>query len=101
MNFFLFLFYFPPPFFQRVGALEKALASNPNYCAYMCEPIQGEAGVVVPDAGYMRKAKEICKKYNVLLIADEVSRIYVCVCVCVCVCVYVCMCVCVCVCVCV
>ena len=57
---------------QRVGALEKALASTPNYCAYMCEPIQGEAGVVVPDAGYMRKAKEICKKYNVLLIADEV-----------------------------
>jgi len=35
--------------------------------------MQGEAGVVVPDAGYMRKAKEICKKHNVLLIADEVQ----------------------------
>ena len=41
----------------------------------MCEPIQGEAGVVVPDAGYMKKAKEICKKYNVSL------TYWVCVCV--------------------
>lgn len=59
--------------YNDLAALEKTLASNPNYCAYMCEPIQGEAGVVVPDAGYMKKAKEICKKYNCLLIADEVQ----------------------------
>lgn len=59
--------------YNDLAALEKQLASNPNYAAYMCEPIQGEAGVVVPDAGYMKKAKEICKKYNVLLIADEVQ----------------------------
>ena len=39
----------------------------------MVEPIQGEAGVVVPDDGYMRKVKELCDKYNVLLIADEVQ----------------------------
>lgn len=39
----------------------------------MVEPIQGEAGVVVPEDGYMRKVKELCDKYNVLLIADEVQ----------------------------
>jgi ornithine--oxo-acid transaminase len=39
----------------------------------MVEPIQGEAGVVVPDDGYMKKVKELCTKYNVLLIADEVQ----------------------------
>ena len=39
----------------------------------MVEPIQGEAGVVVPQEGYMSKAKAICEKYNVLLIADEVQ----------------------------
>jgi len=59
--------------YNDLAALDKALGSNPNYCAYMVEPIQGEAGVVVPDAGYMKKAKEICKKHNVLLIADEVQ----------------------------
>ncbi|MFN9898839.1 MAG: aminotransferase class III-fold pyridoxal phosphate-dependent enzyme, partial [bacterium] len=41
--------------------------------AFMVEPIQGEAGVVVPEDGYMRKVKELCNKYNVLLIADEVQ----------------------------
>ena len=39
----------------------------------MVEPIQGEAGVVVPDDGYMKKVKDLCAKYNVLLIADEVQ----------------------------
>lgn len=39
----------------------------------MVEPIQGEAGVVVPDDGYLRKVKDLCEKYNVLLIADEVQ----------------------------
>lgn len=39
----------------------------------MVEPIQGEAGVVVPEDGYMRKVKALCEKYNVLLIADEVQ----------------------------
>ena len=39
----------------------------------MVEPIQGEAGVVVPDEGYLRKVRELCTKYNVLWIADEVQ----------------------------
>lgn len=44
-----------------------------NIAAFMVEPIQGEAGVVVPDDGYMAKVKALCEKYNVLLIADEVQ----------------------------
>ena len=44
-----------------------------NIAAFMVEPIQGEAGVVVPDDGYMQDVKKICEKYNVLLIADEVQ----------------------------
>lgn len=44
-----------------------------NIAAYMVEPIQGEAGVVVPDDGYMAEVKKMCEKYNVLLIADEVQ----------------------------
>ena len=49
--------------------------SYPSFlsAAFMVEPIQGEAGVVVPAPGYMRKVKELCTKYNVLLIADEVQ----------------------------
>lgn len=53
-------------------ALEKAL-QDPNVCAFMVEPIQGEAGVVVPKDGYLRKVRELCTKYNVLWIADEVQ----------------------------
>lgn len=59
--------------YNNLEALEKMLAADSNYCAFMVEPIQGEAGVVVPQEGYMAKAKEICEKYNVLLIADEVQ----------------------------
>jgi ornithine--oxo-acid transaminase len=44
-----------------------------NIAAFMVEPIQGEAGVVVPEDGYMSKVKSLCEKYNVLLIADEVQ----------------------------
>lgn len=57
--------------YNDVNDLEKAL-KDPNVCAYMVESIQGEAGVVVPDVGYMAKVSQLCKKYNVLLIADEV-----------------------------
>ena len=59
--------------YDDLDALEAYLAADPNVAAFMVEPIQGEAGVVVPQEGYMRKAKEICQKYNVLLIADEVQ----------------------------
>mmetsp|Transcript_1905 Transcript_1905/g.5740 ORF Transcript_1905/g.5740 Transcript_1905/m.5740 type:complete len:447 (+) Transcript_1905:175-1515(+) len=44
-----------------------------NICAFMVEPIQGEAGVIVPQEGYLRGAYELCKKHNILLIADEVQ----------------------------
>jgi len=44
-----------------------------NICAFMVEPIQGEAGVVVPDDGYMSNVKKLCEKHNILLIADEVQ----------------------------
>uniref|UniRef100_A0A1A9WHZ2 Ornithine aminotransferase n=1 Tax=Glossina brevipalpis TaxID=37001 RepID=A0A1A9WHZ2_9MUSC len=53
-------------------ALEKVLQDN-NVCAFMVEPIQGEAGVVVPDMGYLQKVRDLCTKYNVLWIADEVQ----------------------------
>ena len=46
---------------------------NPNCCAIMLEPIQGEGGVVIPEAGYLKKVRELCDKYNVLLITDEVQ----------------------------
>eukprot|EP00035_Acanthoeca_spectabilis_P020758 m.434467 g.434467 ORF g.434467 m.434467 type:complete len:441 (+) comp17721_c0_seq1:1428-2750(+) len=59
--------------YNDLEELEKTLAADPNICAFMVEPIQGEAGVVVPQEGYMSKAKAICEKYNVLLIADEVQ----------------------------
>ncbi len=53
------------------AALEKAI--TPHTAAFLVEPIQGEAGVVVPPPGYLKKAAEICKKHNVLLIADEIQ----------------------------
>lgn len=53
-------------------ALEKAL-EDPNVAGFMLEPIQGEAGVVVPDEGYLHKAYQLCKAKNVLFIADEVQ----------------------------
>jgi ornithine--oxo-acid transaminase len=52
-------------------ALEKAI--TPNTAAVMLEPIQGEAGVIIPPAGYLKKVAEICKKNNVLFIADEIQ----------------------------
>jgi len=52
--------------------LEREL-SNPNCAAFMVEPIQGEAGVVVPDPGYLKGVRDLCDKYNVLWIADEIQ----------------------------
>ena len=52
-------------------ALEKAI--TPNAVAFLVEPVQGEGGVIVPDEGYYKKIREITKKYNVLLIADEIQ----------------------------
>jgi len=58
--------------YNNLEALEKSL-QNPNVAAFMVEPIQGEAGVVVPEEGYLHKVKALCKKYNVLFVADEIQ----------------------------
>ncbi|CAG9466257.1 unnamed protein product [Pedinophyceae sp. YPF-701] len=58
--------------YDDLAALEKAL-QDPNVAAFMVEPIQGEAGVVVPHDGYLRGVRELCSKYNALWIADEVQ----------------------------
>ena len=58
--------------YNDLNALEREL-QDPNVCAFMVEPIQGEAGVVVPDEGYLKGVSDLCKKYNVLFIADEVQ----------------------------
>ena len=58
--------------YNDLAAVEKAI-SDPNVAAFMVEPIQGEAGVVVPQEGYLKGVSELCKKYKVLFIADEVQ----------------------------
>jgi ornithine--oxo-acid transaminase len=59
--------------YNDLKALEEKLSSDPNFVAFMVEPIQGEAGVVVPHEGYLKGIREICSKNNVLWIADEVQ----------------------------
>lgn len=46
---------------------QKERLKDPNTCAFMVEPIQGEAGVVVPDPGYLKGVRELCDKYNVCI----------------------------------
>ncbi len=58
--------------YNDAGALENAL-KDPNVAGFLVEPIQAEAGVYVPEDGYLAKAAALCKKYNVLFIADEVQ----------------------------
>ncbi len=58
--------------YNDLEALENIL-KNPNVAGFMVEPIQGEAGVVVPDEGYLSRAYELCKAHNVLFIADEIQ----------------------------
>ncbi len=60
--------------YNDLAALEQTLeADAQNIAAFLVEPIQGEAGVYVPDENYLKKASELCKKHNVLFIADEVQ----------------------------
>ncbi|WP_370897565.1 ornithine--oxo-acid transaminase [Chryseobacterium gossypii] len=60
--------------YNDIHALEEALTKDAqNIAAFLVEPIQGEAGVYVPDEGFLKKASELCKKHNVLFIADEVQ----------------------------
>lgn len=58
--------------YNDLDALEKAL-EDPNVAGFLVEPIQGEAGVYVPEDGYLKKAYDLCKAKNVLFIADEVQ----------------------------
>ncbi len=58
--------------YNDIEALEKEL-QDPNVAAFLVEPIQGEAGVYVPEDGYLKKSFDLCKKHNVLFIADEVQ----------------------------
>ena len=58
--------------YNNLESLREAL-KDPNVAAFMVEPIQGEAGVVVPDENYLKRAYEMCKESNVLFIADEVQ----------------------------
>ena len=60
--------------YNNLKALEETLANDSeNIAAFLVEPIQGEAGVYVPDEGFLKSASELCKKHNVLFIADEVQ----------------------------
>ncbi|ORX73748.1 ornithine aminotransferase [Linderina pennispora] len=60
--------------YNNTDDLEEALKNNgPNVCAFLVEPIQGEAGVIIPDTGYLKRCAELCKEHNVLFICDEVQ----------------------------
>ncbi|MBF9239209.1 ornithine--oxo-acid transaminase [Hymenobacter sp. BT683] len=58
--------------YNDIEALEEAL-KDPHVCAFMVEPIQGEAGVMVPAVGYLAQAAERCRAHNVLFVADEIQ----------------------------
>lgn len=59
--------------YDDLAELEQTLQNNNNIAGFLVEPIQGEAGVYVPAEGYLKAAKALCEKYNVLFIADEVQ----------------------------
>ena len=58
--------------YNNVAELKEAL-NDPDVVGFLLEPIQGEAGVVVPDEGYLRKCYDLCRQHNVLFIADEIQ----------------------------
>lgn len=59
--------------YNDLEALETKFSRNPHIAGFMVEPIQGEAGVIVPSDGYLAGVRELCTRYNVLFIADEVQ----------------------------
>lgn len=59
--------------YNNADVFEEELKANPHVAAIMLEPIQGEAGVIVPSNGFLQKIRQLCDKYNVLLILDEVQ----------------------------
>jgi len=59
--------------YDSIEALKSELESNKNVAGFLVEPIQGEAGVIVPSEGYLKRAKALCEEHNVLFIADEIQ----------------------------
>ncbi len=59
--------------YNNIPRLERLFKNNPNICSYMMEPIQGEAGIIIPDDTYISNVRRLCTKYNVLFICDEVQ----------------------------
>ncbi len=59
--------------YNNTKVLERVFKKDKNIVGFLVEPIQGEGGVVVPDKNYLKKSKELCEKYNVLFIADEIQ----------------------------
>jgi ornithine--oxo-acid transaminase len=59
--------------YDDVDALRQVLVSNPNVAGFIVEPIQGEAGVLVPSEGYLAAAAAVCREFNVLFVADEIQ----------------------------
>lgn len=63
----------PIAYNDKVALREAFEAAGPNLAAFLVEPIQGEAGIVVPDVDYLQEARALCDKHNVLLICDEIQ----------------------------
>lgn len=59
--------------YDDIEDLERHFKANPNICAIFIEPIQGEGGIVMPEPGYLVKVRELCTKYNVLMVTDEIQ----------------------------
>lgn len=58
--------------YNDVKDLEAKFKENPNLAAFVVEPIQGDAGIVYPDDGYLKNVRELCTKYNVLMVVDDI-----------------------------
>lgn len=59
--------------YNDIKALKKVLEKHPNVVGFLVEPIQGEAGIIVPEENYLREVQKLCKKHNVLFMADEIQ----------------------------
>ncbi|MBE0493802.1 MAG: acetylornithine transaminase [Thiomicrospira sp.] len=59
--------------YNQVDAVEKAISKHPNLVAILVEPVQGEGGVFVPDAGYLKTLRQLCDQHNLLLMMDEIQ----------------------------
>lgn len=59
--------------YDNAAALEEEFKKDPYICAYVLEPVQGEAGILIPSKGYLTKVRELCTKYNVLMVVDEIQ----------------------------